>query len=90
MKETFKAVAPKNIAQKIAEWYANDEKRPFVDVWEEFLESGILEFEKAVGGKECEYYYDLGYAEKSLDYVWCFEVNDRNWVVPVELLEVIQ
>jgi len=87
MSKTFKAKAPDDFRDKmigfwiVSESLTRDEALSFYDG------DRFKTLCERVSGSESTFEYDLGYADESQDYKYCFEIDDMDFVIPVDILE---
>ena len=85
----FRALVPTNFASLMVDFWEKDESLTRDEVIEAYYSDKFKIFAARISGTAQTFKPDLGYANKSIDGTVCFEIDDNNVVIPIEILEVI-
>lgn len=87
--KAFEAMVPANVAQLMVQYWQDDENSTRDEVIASYYDEGFKHFCKRVAGTRRKFQPDLGYTDKEKEGTLCFEVEDNNIVIPINILEII-
>ena len=86
--KTFSGKAKSNFRELMIEYWMKDEKSSRTIVMQNYVDEKFDELCERVTTQTCIFDPDLGYTDKSIDGMLCFERIDDNCCIPVEFIEV--
>jgi len=85
----FEAIVPYNFANLMVNFWVSNENSNKDTVIKAYYNDSFKTLEKRITGTKCKFKPDLGYKDAKIDGTLCFELKDDNWVIPIEILELI-
>jgi hypothetical protein len=83
----FKALVPANFKGLMIQYWMSDEGISRNKAIDYYLDSDFENLNKRIANTVQEFKPDLGYTNKDRNGRLCFEAEDNNFVIPVEILE---
>ena len=84
----FEALVPANFTGRMIQFWMKDDNITREEALN-YIDDSFKEFAKKVTNRVRRFKPDLGYTNKEFDGAYCFDVEDNNWVIPVEVLESV-
>lgn len=89
MELEYTAKAPSNFEELMINfWMEQDKFGSKEEAVSAYYDNAFIELKRRVVGKPCRYKLDLGYSNKELNGKYCFEIEDNNFVIPVDILDI--
>lgn len=82
----FEALAPANFTGRMIQFWMKDDNISRDEALK-YINDDFKALADRISNRVCKFKPDLGYKYKEFEGAFCFEIEDNNWVIPVEILE---
>jgi len=82
----FRAGVPYNFKELMIEYWMRDENMDKNEAMNAYLTGDFFRLERRIAGTVRTFKPDLGYSDSMINGTLCFEVEDNNVVIPIEIL----
>jgi len=86
----FRAFVPANFTGLMIQWWMRDERLDRDAAIAAYLDNDFKKLSSRIANTHQTFKPDLGYANAETNGSLCFEIEDNNFVIPVEILEEIR
>ena len=85
----FEAIVPYNFANLMVNFWSSNENLNRDTVIKTYYSDSFKALKRRITGTKCKFKPDLDCKDKKINGTLCFELKDNNFVIPIEILEVI-
>lgn len=86
----FRAIVPDNFKNLMIDYWMDNEKISREAAINFYIDDGFNELSERISDNTAYFNPDLGYTDKEIDGQLCFEAQDNNFVIPVNILKSIK
>jgi hypothetical protein len=90
IKTKFSAFVPFSFEEQMIAFWMSDEGMTRDEAMKAYCNVSFKALKKRIAGTRQNFKPDLGYADKSIDGTLCFEIEDDNVVIPINILDDIE